>query len=675
MSLSPSEPFPNGTYQGQIRALALLALATPLVVGHGVLLYPYVTPKVLFFRSIVLLLLAVWIPAWLRGQVRLRRSLVGAAVLIALASFLVSSLAGIDVRRSLFDTPARMLSLFTVLCFAAYYAVLASSMRSWPDWRPLLRALAVVSLLVFLGAIGQRVGLVPDDGGFGNRPSSTTGNPVFLAGFASCVFFLVLPLAAREHSRPWRWLAIAAAGLAVVTIVLSETRGTFLALLAGATVTLVGYRVAFRDRPRLRRALSIVLVASALLAAALWTGRDSDLVQRIPLVRRITSASLEKGSPRMRVGAWGVALAAGRERPWLGYGPGNFYHAYNHFYRPDMVLAGRGVSYADHAHNVPANTFAVQGVPGLLAYLLLVAAPLLVLIRKFERGRIDGHVAAAGLGFIAAHFVHGLFAFEEIASYLCLFLFLALVDGLDEAEPEEASPAPDPPRRWIGAGCAAMAIAGIVVGNLLPGLASAKTHRASAAVLRVEAGAVRRVEGVGRPFVPHARYLRVHLAKMIADGVPRWVAAKRREEAQMLLTEAWEGVREAQIAYPLDVQLAVVAAAVSSQQALLSSESNHLRLAGEKLEEALRFAPGRQDLKFALARTLLLLGQPQEALDWAVNAYQGEPDAPDSVWQVAKILVGVGQADDARRLVAQALGRGVVLRGESARFALELLGE
>ena len=665
----------NGSYRGQIRALALLALVTPLVVGHGVVLYPYVTPKVLFFRSLVFLLLAVWISAWLRGQVRLRRSLVGAAVLISLLSFLVSSFAGIDLRRSFFDTPARMLSLFTLLCFAAYYAVLASSLRTWPDWRGLLRALAIVSLLVFLGAIGQRVGLVPDDGSFGDRPSSTTGNPVFLAGFASCVLFLVLPLACRERSRPWRCLAIAAAGLAVVAIVLSETRGTFLALLAGAAVTLLGYRVAFRDRPRLRRALSIVLVASAVLAAALWTGRDSDLVRRIPLVRRITSVSLERGSPRMRVAAWGVALAAGKERPWLGCGPGNFYHAYNHFYRPDMALAGRGVSYADHAHNVPANTFAVQGVAGLLAYLLLLAAPLLVLIRKFERGRIDGHVAAAGLGFIAAHFVHGLFAFEETTSYLCLFLFLALVDGLDESEPEEAPPAPGPSRRWIAAGCGAAAIAGIVAGNLLPGLASAKTHRASGAVLRVEAGAVRRVEGVGSSFVPHAPYLRVHLAKMIADRAPRWVAAGRREEAQALLSQAWEGLREAQAAYPLDVQLAVVAASVAGQQALLTSETEHLRLAGEQLAEALRFAPGRQDVKFALARTLLLLGQPQDALDWAENAYQGEPDAPDSVWQLAEILARVGQTDDARRLVAEALGRGIVLRGESARFALELLGE
>jgi predicted Zn-dependent protease len=180
---------------------------------------------------------------------------------------------------------------------------------------------------------------------------------------------------------------------------------------------------------------------------------------------------------------------------------------------------------------------------------------------------------------------------------------------------------------------------------------------------------------VRRSFVPHAPYLRVHLAKIIADAVPRWVAAERREEARALLSEAWEGVREAQIAYPLDVQLAVVAASVAGQQALLTSETEHLRLAGETLAEAHQFAPGRQDLKFALARTLLLSGQPQEALEWAEDAYRGEPDAPDSVRQLAEILARVGQTDDARQLVAEALARGVVFRGESARFALELLDE
>ena len=174
--------------------LAALALATPLLVGHGILLYPYVTPKVLFLRSVVLLLLAVWISAWLQGQVRLRRSLVGAAVLLSLLSFLVSSLAGIDLRRSFFDTPARMLSFFTLLCLAAYYAVLASTLRTWPDWRGMLRTLAVVSLPVFLGAIGQQVGLIPDEGTFGDRAASTAGNPVFLAGFAS---------ASSSSSCPW----------------------------------------------------------------------------------------------------------------------------------------------------------------------------------------------------------------------------------------------------------------------------------------------------------------------------------------------------------------------------------------------------------------------------------------------------------------------------------------
>ena len=304
-----------------------------------------------------------------------------------------------------------------------------------------------------------------------------------------------------------------------------------------------------------------------------------------------------------------------------------------------------------------------------------MTAPLLVLIRKFERGRVDGHVAAAGLGFVTAHFVHGLFAFEEVTSYLCLFLFLALVDGLDEVETDEVLPAPRQPRRWIDAVCVAAAIGGIVAGNVLAGLASARAHRASEAVLRLESDAVHRVEGVGGCFVPHAPLLRAQLAETVASGVPRWVAAGRQDEAVALLDEAWEGVREAQAAYPLDVRAAVVAASVAGQQALLTSETENAHIAGERLAEALRFAPGRQDLKFALARTLLVLGRPEETLEWAEDAYQGETEAPDSVWQLAEILLRVGQRDDARELVAEALERGVVFTGERARFALELLAE
>ena len=181
------------------------------------------------------------------------------------------------------------------------------------------------------------------------------------------------------------------------------------------------------------------------------------------------------------------------------------------------------------------------------------------------------------------------------------------------------------------------------------------------------------LDAAGRRPSPHSPELRAHLAEAVATELPRWIAAGRRTEASALLEQAWDGVRAARRASPLDVRLALIAASLASHEALIFSKADHLDDALRDLDAALRFAPARQDLKFALARTLLLTGHEGDALDWAEEAYDDEPDVPESVWQYAAVLRRAGREAEARKLLERAIDRGLVFRGMAARFARDLL--
>ncbi|MHC4472145.1 MAG: O-antigen ligase family protein [Planctomycetota bacterium] len=655
-----------------VLGLAALALLTPLVVGHAffaeasasLFVYPFVASKVFYFRTVAILLAAGLIPLLVSRRARLRLSPINVAVTLFLLSYVFSALVGADVRRSFLDTPSRMLSLFTILCFVTFYLVLASSLRSWGSWRFLLRVLLVVGVLVFVVAVLEKFRWVS---GIPERPASTLGNPIFLAAFASFTAFMAFLVAARESAPFWRWFAVATAVFALVAIFLSESRGTLLGVLAGAAVMLLAYRADLTDRVRLRRVVDAVLVAGVAMVALAWFGRDTEIAKKLPLVRRLAGVRIEAGTARVRVYAWGVALRTGKERPWRGCGPNNFYHAYNHFYQPKMLIDSGGESYADHAHNVPAHTLAAQGLPGLLSYLFLMVAPLFVLIRKYERKKIDAHVAAAGMGFVAAHFVHGLFAFDEVNSYLCLFMLLALVDGLDESG--EAADEREPRRapRWLTALCGAVALAGIVVGNVIPARANWATYRAVKAVLQRSENATALVEKAGRCPSPHRVDHRAQIAEVLVTYPDETLV--KNEQAGDLLEEAWQGIEEALSRSPLNVRLTVIGATIVELQAALVDRTDHAERAVEMLEEALWYAPMRQDLKFSMARMYFALGDPEEAFDWAEEAYEDEPDAPESVWQFGLVLERLGFKDEARELVRAARARGVVFTGKSARFA------
>jgi O-antigen ligase len=167
---------------------------------------------------------------------------------------------------------------------------------------------------------------------------------------AALIMPIALAVVGLLHTQGWRKVLFAGPLIIMFAgVFASGTRGSFIAISAMWVYLLIVHR----------QRLQLAAVAGAGMLASIpfpnvW-------------MRFFDPSQGEAGG---RYGIWGIALAAFKHRPWLGYGIDNFRIAYSQFY----VSSAHGLNIApwmQDAHNVIVSTVVELGVIGLV--LVLVA--------------------------------------------------------------------------------------------------------------------------------------------------------------------------------------------------------------------------------------------------------------------------------------------------------------
>lgn len=226
-------------------------------------------------------------------------------------------------------------------------------------------------------------------------------------------------------------LGAACGGLAGLGLVLSWSRGAWLAALAGAAAMGLAWLGERARGPADGRVLAgLWLGATGLLLAlllgatpALPTGVASRLASiaetgagggigagagggglRLPDVRdaEVTDASFATVE---RLAHWQAAGRMWEERPWLGQGPGHWELVY------DAHRLGRWGEALGHAHNYYLHAAAESGLLGLAAFLGFAGAALALALRGAlaPRGILEAALALGLVGALAATATHSLF--------------------------------------------------------------------------------------------------------------------------------------------------------------------------------------------------------------------------------------------------------------------------
>ena len=395
------------TRQKAILFLSFLVLVIPaLPPALFPFFQPYTFGKTTLFEIIVEAMAVVWLVS--------RKNTSGLfrpvhTALFALAGILtLATIFSANASASFWGSSARMDGLFTLLHFAVFFIILASSFAK-EQWYRCIRISVGAGTFAALYGIAQWFG-APFVVSSRGEIFGTLGNPSYLALYLLFTIFLAHYLAERESKRDVAVLLYCAGAIQIIALLLTQVQAALIALVVGIFVAVYPYA---RARITLRRGIAALAVMSALFLLFSFSTNFAKL------------ASVPQGSASLsnRMAVWNIALSGIAEKPLLGHGANNFepyYLAQKN--AGDIPLPATGETF-DKPHNAFLETAFSYGVIGLAAYLFFAGTIL-------RRARAHPALRGALVGYLIFLF----FFFDTFASFLMFFLIAALLFSLSSPE-------------------------------------------------------------------------------------------------------------------------------------------------------------------------------------------------------------------------------------------------
>jgi O-antigen ligase/tetratricopeptide (TPR) repeat protein len=388
--------------------------------------FPFITGKNFIFRIIVELMLGAWIVLALRDATyRPKRSWLMYAVGAFVFVIGLATLFGEDISKSFWSNYERMDGYITQLHLFAYFLIIGSVLNTERLWKYYLHTLIGASVgMAFIG-LAQIIGVAEIHQG-NVRIDGNLGNAAYMASYMLFHIALTAYFLFKHKGATWvRYVYVAIIAFEFFIMYETQTRGALLGFV-GATM-LITFLIIVFDRTNVKRrniAIGILTGASLLVGAFfLEPVKQSDFVQNQDTLRRIASISLTEGTTQSRFLIWSMAVKGVQEHSVLGWGQGNFTHVFNKHYVPEMY---RNEPWFDRAHNIVFDWLIAGGVLGLLGYLGMFLAALMLIWRRHDN---DYTLISKAMftGLLAAYFFQNIFVFDNLISYMLFFTLLAYV--------------------------------------------------------------------------------------------------------------------------------------------------------------------------------------------------------------------------------------------------------
>lgn len=631
-----------------IIAGAFLVLLVPFVVTDSAF-FPFIVGKGVLFRILVGVMLGAWAALAISAPAyrpRWSPVMISAAVFLGVVG--IADMLGVNVARSFWSNFERMEGFVTIFHVVAYLLVLGSVFRSERLWEWFWNASIVASFVMSLMAFadinrafeGQLI-----------RIDATLGNPTYLAVYLLINIFIALFMAYRGRSSKLR---VSAYGIAIVAqiaaLYYTGTRGAFLGLVAGIGIAALAMLICGRKHPTMRRIAGAIIGLTLVGGGAFFALRDTAFVQDNPTLERIANISLVDTTVQSRLTLWtSIGWNAFLERPLLGWGQDNFIVAFGKYYDPIMY---KQEPWFDRAHNVFVDWAIAGGVVGLISYLALFIAALVILWRS----SLSVPEKAILTGLLGAYAVNNIFVFDNLVSYIYFASVLAYVHargsyGFDEASSgQQAAPISG----FLVGGVAVIAVALIWFTALRP-MARAQTLLDA---IRMD----RTTQDVA--------HMTQRYQKALAYGFVTGLE-ETREQLSMSALRTLENERAAP-----EARAAIMGLASSELADSAIAEPNHTRRlyflahflkesdqheeALEVFDQVLAINPTRQNFIYEVAQIHLAVQDFEKAAETFKTAYDVEPENDTAFVYYAASLMLSGKVAEGDALLEERFGTTIV---------------
>ncbi|MEK7586779.1 MAG: O-antigen ligase family protein [Patescibacteria group bacterium] len=401
----------------------LVTLFLPMVVSSS-LFFPFITGKNFGFRIIVEIVLALWLILALRDPAyRPKKTLLLGLVTALLVVLAFATAYAIDPYRAFWSNQERMEGLISFIHLFAYFIVLTSVLKTERAWFWFWHTSIGVSVMVGIHGLLQLAGKAEVHQGSA-RLDASLGNASYLAVYMLVHIFITaiyLRRRIKEKSGNWIWyFYLPIIVLQFINLYYTATRGSLLGFFGGAFLTAFLVAVFERQSKVVRKGAISALALMILFLGFFLAFKNSDFIKTNPVLGRFSDISVTSGSTNARFLIWNMSLQGFKEHPVLGWGPDNYMFLFNKYYNPKMYAQEQ---WFDRSHNVFFDWLISAGVLGLGLYLSLFVLALYYLWRKItDWGLLEKSLFT---GLLLAYFVHNIFVFDQLISYLSFFSLLA----------------------------------------------------------------------------------------------------------------------------------------------------------------------------------------------------------------------------------------------------------
>ncbi len=405
--------------------VALFAIPfIPLIVTDS-MFFPFITGKNFTFRILVEIAFAAWVLLALYDvKYRPQFSWIAATFTALITVMFFANFFGEFPLKSFWSNFERMEGYVTLVHVYLLVLTLGSVLRTPKSWDWYFNTTLFAASILSLYAFGQLSGNFNINQG-GVRVDGTLGNAAYMAVYMLFHVFIALIMLVRSKKN------YAKAGYGFLFLVFlylliqTATRGTAIGLVGGLTLAGLYTALFSKDAPQVRKYSLIGVVAVVVMAGGLFAAKNTTFVSENPILSRVVSISLADGATRFEI--WSMALEGVKEKPVLGWGQGNFNYVFNKYYEPKLYAQE---PWFDRVHNIVLDWLIAGGVVGFLAYISIFMAALYYMVfrPRFNKDtRFSTVEQGLIFGLLGAYFVHNIFVFDNIVSYVFFGIILAFI--------------------------------------------------------------------------------------------------------------------------------------------------------------------------------------------------------------------------------------------------------
>lgn len=294
------------------------------------------------------------------------------------------------------------------------------------------RSIDIVAGLACLGALAALATGIYEVRILGALRAAGGTSPIFFSGMAILLSFFSLLGLLSSKSR-WRWILLIGNAAGVGAAILGGTRGAMLGYLAFLLAFGV-YTLLWWQRPMLIRLLTVAAVAvtSFAFSAALF---DTTRITTLATIatEAATQGEVTDESTNQRFIIYNAAIRSIMDSPLYGHG---WWHRFEAAvpYMGQLGLQTMAHDNHAHLHNDILNFGSAGGIIAILAYLILMASPLVSTFRSPRTPNWGLRITAAS-GLVMAYMIMGavdvMFVFEIPKSMFVLCSAVLMAFFLD----------------------------------------------------------------------------------------------------------------------------------------------------------------------------------------------------------------------------------------------------